>query len=549
MIQTRNVLFLLLACVIFYFLPLPFHGLWVPDEPRYAQISQEMLSTGNWAAPHFMGLRYFEKPAAGYWFIALAQQVFGQNLFGVRFASALTTTLSVLLTYFLARRLWNDPRRALAASGIYMSCALIAGQAGYANLDPQFTFWVNLSLVAFWLAITCDTRNKRVASWALVGIACGMGFMTKGFLALLLPVIVAVPLALRLKLTGQLLRYGWVAVLIAGALALPWMLAVHRLEPDYWNFFFWHEHIRRFAAEDAQHTRPFWFYLPLLVVACVPWAGLLPAAAVEFWRKRQQPGLFFLGLWFLLPLIFLSFSRGKLPTYIMPCILPLSLLIAHALINAVDNGRLRALRVNALLNLSGGIALAIGVIYVQLKKPVYHDEPLELSLIALALGCWIAGNLLAWRKPSQLWLAPALAMLALLALLPAALPHSLVNKKTPDGFVASHIDALRQSHSLLSNELGAASALAWRTGNRDITLYNAAGEVKYGLAYPDASNRQVTRETVQQWMTAARKTGSVGVVLRVKGEGEQFELAALPTDGQRFDQGELVILLYDQTPP
>ena len=88
---------LLLAFGVFYLLPLATHGLWIPDETRYAQISQEMLLTGKWASPHFMGIRYFEKPAAGYWMIALGQAIFGQNLFGVRFASALSTGLSVLL--------------------------------------------------------------------------------------------------------------------------------------------------------------------------------------------------------------------------------------------------------------------------------------------------------------------------------------------------------------------------------------------------------------------------------------------------------------------
>ncbi len=153
---------LLLGVAVFILLPLGFHGLWAPDETRYAQVSQEMLMSGNWVAPHFMGVRYFEKPAAGYWFIALGQAVFGENLFGVRIASVLSTSLSVVLAYLLARRLWNDPRKSFACALLYMSFGLVAGQAGYANLDPQFTLWVNLSLVALWFALDCRTSRERL---------------------------------------------------------------------------------------------------------------------------------------------------------------------------------------------------------------------------------------------------------------------------------------------------------------------------------------------------------------------------------------------------
>ena len=91
------------------------------------------------------------------------------------------------------RRLWNDPRKSFACALVYMTFGLIACQAGYSNLDPQFTLWVNLSLVALWFAVDTQDSRQRLFSWALLGFACGMGFMTKGFLALLLPVLIALP--------------------------------------------------------------------------------------------------------------------------------------------------------------------------------------------------------------------------------------------------------------------------------------------------------------------------------------------------------------------
>lgn len=282
---------LLIAFGLFYLLPLATQGLWIPDETRYAQISQEMLLTGKWASPHFMGIRYFEKPVAGYWMIAIGQALFGDNLFGVRVASALSTGLSVVLAYLLARRLWNDPRKSLASALLYMSFTVVALQAGYANLDPQFTFWVNLSLVALWFTFDCRTTRGQVLAWVALGLACGMGFMTKGFLAWLLPVLVALPYAIWQKRLRSLLIYGGIGVLVAILISLPWALAVHSQEPDYWRFFFWHEHIRRFAGDDAQHASPWWYYLPLLVGFSVPWVLLLPAGLKQAWQQRRQNSL------------------------------------------------------------------------------------------------------------------------------------------------------------------------------------------------------------------------------------------------------------------
>ncbi|MET0847003.1 MAG: lipid IV(A) 4-amino-4-deoxy-L-arabinosyltransferase [Pseudomonas sp.] len=529
-----------------YLLPLSSHGLWIPDETRYAHISQGMLLSGDWVTPHFMSLRYFEKPAAGYWMIAAGQALFGQNLFGVRFASALSTGLSVILCFLIARRLWNEPRKSFACALLYMSLTVIAGAAGYANLDPQFTFWVNLSLVALWFALDSARRGPRLIGWAVVGLACGMGFLTKGFLAWLLPVLIALPFMIWQKRWRELLIYGSLAIIVALAVSLPWALAVHAREPDYWRFFFWHEHIRRFAGDDAQHDAPWWFYLPLLVAFSLPWAALLPSALRQAWQTRGQAAIGFLLLWLLAPLLFFSLSNGKLPSYILPCLLPLALLLGHLLADRLKLEQGRVLGINGLLNVLLGLTALFSLVYLQLQKPIYDHELHNLVLVFIGLIGWIMANLLQAFRPLQCWAAPAFGSLLLIGLLPAGLPDSVVANKMPDQFIREHARELGQTDRLLSNDLGAAAALAWRLKRPDVALYNTIGELKYGLAYPDSVRQRVDPEQVQQWMRNARQNGSVGVVMRVKGADELQEIERLPKDGKRYEQGNLVILIFPQ---
>ncbi|MFJ2457373.1 lipid IV(A) 4-amino-4-deoxy-L-arabinosyltransferase [Pseudomonas neuropathica] len=542
---------LILAFVLFYLLPLMSHGLWIPDETRYGQISQEMLLSGNWVAPHFMGIRYFEKPIAGYWMIAIGQAIFGDNLFGVRIASAVSTGVSVWLAYLLARRLWNNPRISAACALLYMSFGLIAGQAGYANLDPQFTLWVNLSLVAVWFAIDSTTPKARLGSWALLGAACGMGLMTKGFLALLLPVLIALPYMIWQRRFSELLRYGPVAILVAALVSVPWALAVHVREPDFWRFFFWHEHIRRFAAgDDAQHARPWWFYLPLLFASTLPWALLLPSTLIRTWREKREAKTAFLALWFVLPLIFFSLSSGKLPTYIMPCLFPLALLMGYTVVNWLEQRNTQVLRLNGVINTVMGSVALIALIYLQASKELYENtEMFSLSLVYIVLIGWIIANALQVMRPLTMWAMPALGIGLLIALLPAAMPAQIVDSKMPDQFIAEHQQALSEASSLLSNDLGAASALAWRLKRPQVDLFNTVGELKYGLDDPAMAARKVGLDDVGQWMTEARKKGSVAVVMRVNSTQEAQEIELLPADGKHYQRGNLQIYIFAKRQP
>jgi 4-amino-4-deoxy-L-arabinose transferase len=274
----------------------------------------------------------------------------------------------------------------------------------------------------------------------------------------------------------------------------------------------------------------------------------LPSTVKQAWRDKRSAKIGFIVLWLLMPLAFFSLAKGKLPSYIMPCLLPLALLMGNTLADKLAQGRSRALRINGWLNLIIGVVALLALTWVQLKKPVYEhgQETLSLVLVFTFLFAWIIVNLLQAARPLHLWAAPVLGSWLMVALLPAALPHSVVYNKTPDQFIIDHLQELQPATALLSNDLGAASALSWRLARPDVTLYNTVGEVKYGLAYADATHHKVDTTQVQQWMSVARQKGPVGVVMRVKGDDEIAEVDLLPKDGKRYEQGNIVILIFPQ---
>jgi 4-amino-4-deoxy-L-arabinose transferase len=234
----------------------------------------------------------------------------------------------------------------------------------------------------------------------------------------------------------------------------------------------------------------------------------------------------------------------------MPCLLPLALLMGHAVMELRNQGRGRAIRINGVLNVVIATCALIALLYLQATKEVYENtEMFALSLVFIVLLGWIIANALQVLRPLVFWAVPALGIWLLVALLPAAMPGQIVDSKMPDQFIAEHLDALSQTTSLLSNDLGAASALSWRLKRPQVDLFNTIGELKYGLDDPAMASRKVTMDNVGQWMTEARKKGAVGVVMRVNSVAEMQEVEKLPVDGKRYQRGNLEILIFPESQP
>jgi 4-amino-4-deoxy-L-arabinose transferase-like glycosyltransferase len=291
------------------------------DEGRNAEVGREMAETNDYVVPRYDGLPYLDKPVVYFAAEALAMEVFGPSELAARLPAYLFTLATAAVIFFFAKRLWGVDEACVAVIA-YLSMPLTIAFARTVIFDSALTFFIVVAIVAFYFAVETEERHWSPLAW----MAIGLGVLTKGPVALALPLLVALPYAIWRKRARRLFSIAGVILFVA--VIAPWVVAMSKVIPGFLRYVLVTETAQRLATSALKRTGPPWYFIPYLIAGALPWSIVL------FRRPRttdsdQRAATVYLWLWIVIPFIFFSISQSKRPQYILPLMPAIALLVAR----------------------------------------------------------------------------------------------------------------------------------------------------------------------------------------------------------------------------
>jgi len=332
---------IVVTLAVCYFSNLGAIGFVGPDEPRYAWIARDMAESGDWVTPRLYGKPWFEKPVLYYWMAAASFKLFGVSEAAARLPSAVCALFATLALAWPAWRVYGKE----TARWLLLLLPTSVGMIGFSHAaatDMPFSGMLTIAMVCAAVALGL-VRNENTpilprTPWLaliLFGFFLGLAVLAKGPAAIILSGGAVFFWALITKRWRDAFRLLHpIAILSFCATALPWYILCSRRNPDFFRIFIIEHNFKRYLTPEFQHVQPFWYYVPILVVALLPWS--IAFASIVFrrcvggireWRLDHLQSLFWLAA--ILCVIFFSISKSKLPGCVLPAILLLGFTLAR----------------------------------------------------------------------------------------------------------------------------------------------------------------------------------------------------------------------------
>jgi 4-amino-4-deoxy-L-arabinose transferase-like glycosyltransferase len=381
---------------------------------RYAEVAREMIRSGDWIVPRLGGDLFLHKPLLLVWLIAVPSALAGKvTPFLGRLPSALSALGGIVLTFFLARRLFGDYRVGLMSGLILLSSKEYFWQARIARTDMLLAFFILASLTCFYIAYQ-SCGQKRF--WFFILFFAGMGFgtLTKGPPGILFPLGTASLFLFFRKRLRTMFEPGFlVGSVVFGAVVLPWfLLFLSRVGLT--------EFLQKFSVH-AIFTRPepFYYYALEFWPRFYPWALFLPAAVFFLFRKNlagSDERLFCL-CWIGLVIAVISPMHNKSYRYLLPAFPVYSIVLGAAWQEVCRTDTIAGDRLAAWWKISTCLCLIIfalafvaGPVFTWYHTRSFHSTAISAFVLVMGGLLWIV-----LRLRATYW--STIAMISFLSLL------------------------------------------------------------------------------------------------------------------------------------
>lgn len=317
-------------------------GLWgvtETSEARYAEISREMLVSGDLILPRYLGILHFDKPPMTYWITALGYKIWGINPFGARFFLQIVFAVQLALVYRIAQILFGS--RTIAIYSLICYAAIPLSLISIRNLTTD-AYLNTFALASVYLYILYRKNNSIAALYGFF-IALGIAIFTKGPFALLLPLLAIYPVnrMISIQAPGRTpLIHFILGIAVTLTLGGWWFFYLMSSSSGFYNFFIGGQIVNRLAhADKLSRSKPFWYYIALLPPLILPLLGLMMNWLAQL--KNTGRNINRLGMYtILIPVVLFSCSSSKLILYILP-VAPYIACCAGYLLNRIKDNRLK----------------------------------------------------------------------------------------------------------------------------------------------------------------------------------------------------------------
>ena len=497
LLRERGALILVAFWLLAYLIPLGWRPLVQPEELRHAELAREILISGDWVAHRINDLRYFDKPPLGHWLNAVALAIFGENAFAVRLVSCLCIGLLAATLLHFTRYYARSHNAGLIASLILLSSPGALAMANYAVYEGIISLWLALGLFTFYHA--CHQRSAKQASLfaALSGLYWGLAFLTNGIIAFIIAVAIILPFMIWERRALQLLAYGWIPIVTAALVALPWCLMIDQREPQFWTYYLQIETPRLLFGSGHRGAEHYWYWLPLVVG--FPWSLLLLGKPLRYLTDSAQHGhgklIRFCGCWLIVSLILFMLSRGKLILCALNVLPPLGILLGISAAELIRKHEERLFQVG--IQLSAAILVLLLFIAVLnftagLGEPIWRaHETVQWIWICGILFFWIVTLRLALTTSlrSRHWVI-ALGVAPAFALIPLYLPELVYAGRMPGVFLREQAPTI-QEDTIVATDATLLSAASWYFKRTDVVLVGNGSDYSYALSFEDARHRHI----------------------------------------------------------